>query len=179
VNSSKSGLQTDPAPDIELRKIDVELRQLELDAELRRAELAEKVAGREADENLKREELSITEKLKREELSITAGRGLHFSTAQATIAAAILALISAAIGGGIQAWRTGVIESGKTTRELQIEKSKEDAASSLQRQKFEATLITNATSNVNKQDRIDNLDFFVKAGFIEDKDGKIAKLIQE
>ena len=168
MNASERGIQADPALDIESRKIDVELRRVEVDAELRRAELAEKIAERNSNEILKREELSIT-----------SGRGLHFGTSQATVAAAFLALISAALGGGIQAWTTQDIESGKTTRELEIERSKEKAASKLERQKFEATLIINATSNVNKQDRIDNLDFFLKAGFIEDQDRKIAKLIEQ
>src|ERR1017187_8701092 len=149
------------------QQMSVELRRIELDAELRRAELQEKRASREAEEK-KQDEANV---LKQKELDISAGRGVRFTAAQATVVAAALALVSGAIGGGIQAI---------VSRDLQIaiERLKADASIELQRQQFESTLILDITKNVNLADRLQNLKFFVGAGLIADKNRAIFRMVQ-
>ena len=120
------------------QQMSVELRRIELDAELRRAELQEKRASREAEEK-KQDEANV---LKQKELDISAGRGVRFTAAQATVVAAALALVSGAIGGGIQA-------IASRDAQIAIERLKADASIELQRQQFESTLILDVTKNVN------------------------------
>ena len=49
----------------------------------------------------------------------------------------------------------------------------------LERQKFESNLILKAVETGDQKEAIDNLNFFVKAGFIEDSKNKISNLIKE
>jgi hypothetical protein len=74
---------------------DLEFRKLELDAEARRAELEERRADRESNERIQ----TVANELKRQELELAGGRGLRFTTAQATVAAALLSLASGILGG--------------------------------------------------------------------------------
>jgi hypothetical protein len=156
-------------------KIDVELRRIEADTEMRRAELEEKRAQRKTDE--RRQDTDA--ELKRMELNLAAGRGLKFTTAQASVAAAILALISGAIGGMIQAWVSRDVAASNNAALIKIEQIKADANIALDRQKFETSLITKATESADPQERIRNLRFYLNAGFLSDPQGKIAKIKAE
>ena len=55
-----------------------------------------------------------------------AGRGIKFTTAQATVAVALLALVSAGIGGAIQAWSARDVEASKSAALIEIERVKEN-----------------------------------------------------
>jgi hypothetical protein len=125
--------------------------------------------------------------LKRQELEISKGRGFSFTSGQATVAAAVIALLSAILGGVFQGSVTRDVESGKNQALLSVEKLKADASIALEKQKqdaaerldcakFETTLILKATEAANRDDQIRNLKFFLNAGFIHDPDGKIAKM---
>ncbi|WP_428667689.1 phage tail tip lysozyme [Reyranella sp.] len=140
---------------------ELEERRFELDAEIKRRELAIK------------------------EAEIAKKTGL--STAQATVAGATLALISGLAGALISAWSTRDIEGGKALASQAIEQSKvqgtlkleqirQEATLALEQKKFETNLIFEAIKQPSREDSIRNLQFFVAAGFIADKDGKISKL---
>ena len=112
------------------------------------------------------------------------------SAAQATIAGAVLALVSGVVGALITAWSSQSIETGKSLTSLQIEelrtkgnldieKSKQLATESLEQKKFETSLILQAIKTSSRADAIRNLKFFVAAGFVSDPDGKIARLSDE
>lgn len=137
-----------------------EERKFELDAEIRRRELALKEAE--------------------------ARRG-SLTAAQATVAGALLALCSGLAGALIAAWSSHSIEAGKSLTSVQIEelktrgnldleKSKQTATVALEQKKFETSLIIEAIKTSSRVDAIRNLKFFVSAGFISDPDGRIAKL---
>jgi S1-C subfamily serine protease len=125
--------------------------------------------------------------LRRQEIESNKGRGLTFTAAQATVAAAVIALLSAVAGGIIQGVATRDVEAGKNQAliaveklkaegSIDLEKQKQDAAERLDRAKFETTLILKATEAVRREDQIRNLKFFLNAGFIKDPDGKIARI---
>jgi hypothetical protein len=112
-------------------------------------------------------------------------RGL--SASQATIAGAVLALVSGVVGALITAWSSQNIATGnsltslqveklKVTGNLDLEKSKQLATEALERKKFETSLILDAIKTPSRADAIRNLKFFVAAGFVTDLDGRIAKL---
>lgn len=143
--------------------VQLEERKFELDAELRRREMAIKEAE---------------------------AKRTGLSAAQATIAGAVLALVSGVAGALITAWSSQSIETGKSLTSLQIEelrtkgnldieKSKQLATESLERKKFETSLILEAIKTSSRPDAIRNLKFFVAAGFVSDPDGKIARLSDE
>ncbi|MGX5828698.1 S1 family peptidase [Mesorhizobium sp. 43Arga] len=115
-------------------------------------------------------------KLKREEISGALGRGFAFTPAQASVAAAIIALASGVVGGLIQGATSRDVEGEKSKGSLAIEKLKAEANIELEKQKFETTLILKATEAPRREDQIRNLKFFLNAGFISDPDGKIAKM---
>src|SRR5262245_55125992 len=109
-----------------------------------------------------------------------AKRGL--TAAQATIAGAVIALISGVIGALIAAWSSQNIETGKSLNSLQIEElkvkgnldlegSRQKAAEALERNKFETSLILEAIKTPARSDAIRNLKFFVAAGFVTDTGG--------
>ncbi len=115
------------------------------------------------------------------------GRGLGFTAAQATVAAAALAVVSGIGGAYIQSLTTRDVEAGKSVAALSLEKTKVDGDLELERQKqaatadlarreFETKLILKAIETPDRDEAIRNLQFFLSAGFIQDKDGKIAKL---
>lgn len=137
-------------------------RKFELDAEIRRREMA--VKERETEH---------------------ARRGI--SAAQAAIAGPALALVSGILGALIAAWSSQNIATGNSLTSLQIEelkakgnldleRSKQLANEALERKKFETSLILDAIKTPSRGDAIRNLKFFVAAGFVTDADGKIAKL---
>jgi Phage tail lysozyme len=139
----------------------LEERRFELDAEIRKREVAIK------------------------EAEVAKKTGL--TTAQATVAGAALALISGLSGALISAWSTKDIEGGKALTSQAIEQSKvegtlkleqirQEATLALEQKKFETNLIFEAIKTPSREDSIRNLQFFVAAGFISDKDGKISKL---
>jgi hypothetical protein len=120
-------------------------------------------------------------------VTAAAGRGLKFTTAQATVAAAVLSLVSGAIGGVIQAWLNRDVEASKNLALIEVErlkananitleKQKQESNERLDRAKFETTLILKATESPNREEQIRNLKFFLKAGFINDPGNKIAQM---
>jgi hypothetical protein len=142
------------------KPISLEEKKLELDAEIRRRETTVK--------------------------EMEAKRSGGLTTAQASIAGALLALVSGIVGAGITAWSTQTVESGKSLTSLQLkeleingtlqlEKSKQDATEALERKRFETSLILEAIK-APRDDAIRNLRFFVAAGFVSDPDGRIANL---
>lgn len=143
--------------------VNVELRKLELEAGLRRDELAERVAQREADTKLREAELEI----KRLELQTATKHGLSNSKV------AILVAATTAISGLISAM---MVESIKGSETLRIEQQKANFQHDLDRDKFETTLILRATENKEVDERIRNLRFYIEAGYIKDPEGKIAKM---
>ena len=149
----------------------------------RAAQLQEEVEKRTAAERHHRDEVRI----KLAELRATSGRGWGFTAAQATVAAAVLAVISGIGGAFIQSMTTRDVEAGKSSAALSIEKmkvegdleldrQKQTAAAILARQEFETKLILKAIETPDRQEAIRNLHFFLTAGFIQDRDGKIASL---
>lgn len=136
--------------------------------QLREREAAE--AERDARFNRRFRLLELKERredraLRRSELTAASGSGIRFTSAQATVAAALLAVISAVIGGLIQAG---------TTRDIEVLRA--NAADKLAKNKFETTLILKAIEAPSRETQIRNLKFFLKAGFISDTDGKIAAI---
>jgi trypsin-like peptidase len=112
------------------------------------------------------------------------------SAGQAAIAGAVLTVVGGVAGAFINAWSSQSIETGKSLTSLQIEelrtkgnldieKSKQLATESLERKKFETSLILEAIKTSSRADAIRNLKFFVAAGFVSDPDGKIARLSDE
>jgi hypothetical protein len=101
------------------------------------------------------------------------------TAAQATIAGAVIALVSGVAGALIAAWSSQSVEKEKSLRSLDLEKSKQLASESLERKKFETSLILEAIKTPSRADAIRNLKFFVAAGFVSDPDGKIARLQDE
>src|SRR6266496_381866 len=143
--------------------VQLEERKFELDAEIRRRDMAIKEAE---------------------------AKRTGLSAAQATVAGAAIALVSGVAGALITAWSSQSIEIGKSLTSLQIEelkakgnldleRSKQLATESLERKKFETSLILEAIKTSSRADAIRNLKFFVAAGFVSDPDGKIARLSDE
>jgi len=158
-------------------------RRVDQDASFRAAQLQEEIDKRRSDERRHRNEMRI----KLAELRVASGRGIGFTAAQATVAAAALAVFSGIGGAFIQSITTRDVEAGKSTTALSLEKTKVDgglelerqkqmAAAVLTRQEFETKLILKAIETPDREEAIRNLQFFLSAGFIQDKDGKIAKL---
>lgn len=128
--------------------------------------------------------------LKALEIEHAKSSGLRFTSAQATIAAAILALASAVAGGLIQASMTRDVESDRNTALIETEKLRAQASIDLEIQKqmaaerieqasFESTLILKAIEALSREDQVRNLKFFLNAGFISDSDGKIAAMDED
>jgi len=163
-----------PDDDLEIRKIELEAKRLDLERErfgseneLRLAELEEKRAQRREET----ERLAADRALKAKELDISSGRGIRFTTGQATVAAALLAVFSGVTGGLIQAWATRDVEAGKSAALIQIERlkadenialerQKQEAAERLDRAKFETTLILKATEAPKREDQIRTFSSF-------------------
>jgi hypothetical protein len=60
---------------------------------------------------------------------------------------------------------------------LEVEREKERAAAALETQKFKTNLILEAVKTGDRQKALDNLTFFLDAGFLDDPDDRIKKLI--
>ena len=182
-NAESSKDQKANTVQLEFEKVELEKRRLELDDAYRSAQLSEEIEKRQAAQRHHRDDV----RLKLTELRTASGRGLRFSAAQATVAAALLAVISAVGGAVIQALTTRHVEAGKSLTALSIEKTKVDgelqlarqkqsAATELARQEFETKLILKAIETPDRKEAITNLQFFLKAGFIQDPHGSIANL---
>ncbi|UVO28171.1 serine protease [Bradyrhizobium arachidis] len=128
--------------------------------------------------------------LKQRELELAQGRGIRFTSAQATVAGAALAVLSAILGGLIQSFSARDVEAGRNASQIAIqelkvrgdialEKQKQDAAERLDRAKFETTLILKATEAPRREDQIRNLKFFLAADFISDPKNKIANMSED
>lgn len=142
------------------------------------------------DNRLKLMELRLREReldIKERELGLDRKRSLHFTATQATVAVALIAALSGAISGIISAWSTHGVEAKKSEAMLSIERlkvegtqalerQKQQAASALARSEFETKLIFKAIEGVSDEERTRNLQFFLKAGFLHDPEGKIARL---
>lgn len=142
------------------RSIELEEKKFALDAEMRRREMSVKEAESKQ-------------------------RG--WSTAQASVAGAILALLSGVAGAGIAAWSTQNVATGQSLTSLEIEKikvegnlglerTKQQATDALERKRFETSLILDAIKTPSRTDAVRNLKFFVAAGFVSDPDGRIGRL---
>jgi hypothetical protein len=185
---------------LEQRRVRLEERRLEAEIAIREAERGGKRAEeqahlRQATFDRRYRLLELRERredraLKRQELQINQGRGIKFTSAQATVAAAALALFSAAIGGWIQSAATRDVEAAKNQAllaveelkaksSIELEKQKQSAAEHLDRAKFETTLILRATEAARREDQVRNLKFFLDAGFIADPNGKIQAIHED
>jgi S1-C subfamily serine protease len=183
--------------ELDARRLAVQERRLDSEVEARHAELDGKRAEQAAQQRqaafdrryrlLELRERREDRKLRSHELELTQGRGIKFTSAQATVAAAVLAVLSAVIGGWLQSTSTRAIEENKTRAlisieevkahaNIDLEKQKQEAAERLDRAKFETTLILKAVEAPKREDQIRNLKFFLTAGFIRDPDSKIANM---
>jgi hypothetical protein len=171
--------------------------KFELDAEIQRREMALKEAQTEREREtvrLEERKFDLEADIQRREMALketestSTRKGL--TTAQASIAGAIIALLSGVAGAAITAWSSKSIESEKSLISLRIEelkargsldleKSKQQATEALERKKFETQLILDAIKTPSRTDAIRNLKFFVAAGFVSDPDGKILSLQDE
>jgi hypothetical protein len=167
-------------------KDDVEIRRIAEDLEIRRAELDEKRAERESEFKEKQAQREADEKrhakdaeLRRLEIDNASGRGIRFTTPQATVAAALIALLSGIVGGVIQAWQSGnaekikadglvAIEANRADASIKIEQRKADAGIELEKVRFVTSLVTKATETPDRGEQIRNLQFYVNAGFIDE-----------
>jgi hypothetical protein len=138
---------------------------------------------------LEEQKFALDAEIKRREITLKEAEAHRsgLTASQATIAGAVLALLSGVIGAFIAAWSSQNIETGKSLTSLQIEelkakgnldleKSKQLATEALERKKFETSLILEAIKTPSRTDAIRNLKFFVAAGFVDDPGGKISKL---
>lgn len=155
-------------------------------------EIAQKEAAREATFNRRMRLLELKErredrKVKQLEVDYAAGKGFRFSTAQATVIAAVLAVASALLGAVVQGIFAQGVEGGRNEAQLDIErlraqatidleKQKQAAAERIERAEFETTLILKAIEAPSRSDQVRNLKFFLNAGFISDAAGKIAAM---
>ncbi|WP_298984701.1 M15 family metallopeptidase [uncultured Roseibium sp.] len=169
-------------------KANAEVRQKELALLQRAADEAERQSRFER--RLKLVELKERRedrKLRRLEIENSAGKGIRFTSGQATVAAAALAVLSAIVGGLIQSSSTRDVEANRSDAQLAIEtlranatidleEQKQEAAERLEKAEFETTLILKAIEAPAREDQIKNLKFFLNAGFISDTDGKIAAI---
>lgn len=118
-----------------------------------------------------------------------------------TVVVALVGALSALVGGGVTAYFNNQTERGKSTTainnkqlevqgsidtkkmevqgNLDLEKAKDLEAEKLARQEFETRLIMQAVQGAAPDVATRNLQFFLKAGFISDPDGKISKLSTE
>jgi hypothetical protein len=134
---------------LEKERLEVEKTRIEGDLRLREEEL-----------KLKREELEL--KKKGQEQS----GFLKFNAITGTIVVALVGLLGTAIAGLIQA------RSNYRTQ-TDLEKTKSDSNLVLERRKFESDLILKAIETGGGEASTRNLLFLLKAGFIEDPDGKL------
>lgn len=165
------------------------------DLEKSKLELAQRAADEAEHQSRFQRRLKLVElkerrsdrELKRAEIENASGRGIRFTSAQATVAAAALAVVSAIAGGLIQSMSSKDIEEERSEAQLEIERlraqaaidleaQKQLAAERLERAEFETTLILKAIEAPNKEEQIKNLKFFLNAGFITDDEGKIAAI---
>jgi hypothetical protein len=161
---------------------DLEERKFELDAEIKRRETALKEAeAKRFPSDFEERKFKLDAEIRRRETSLKEAEAKRsgLTANQATVAGAILALVSGVIGAGITAWSSQNIESGKSLNALQIEELKAKGNLQIERKKFETQLILDAIKTPSRSDAIRNLKFFVEAGFITDEGGKMAKLKDE
>jgi hypothetical protein len=121
---------------------DVELRRIQADFEIRQAELKEKQTQRQyefeerqAQRQAEERQHAVDTELKRLEIDNAAGRGVRFTGAQATVAAAAIALLSGLIGGAIQAWQSGNVEQIKSAGLIASEQKKADGLLAIEQKK--------------------------------------------
>jgi vacuolar-type H+-ATPase catalytic subunit A/Vma1 len=103
---------------VEDAKLELESRRLAQDDAFRAAQLQEEVEKRKAEERRYRNDVRI----KLAELRAASGRGIGFSATQATVAAAVLALVSGIGGAFIQSITTRDVEAGKSSAALSMKK---------------------------------------------------------
>lgn len=137
------------------------------------------------------EKYRFDSELKLKERALELDKARHkdrtFSASQATVAGAIIALLSGVVGASIESWSNERISDGsnaslvaiektKVEGSIDIEESKQEAAAKLARDKFESTLILKAIETESRREAVRNLGFFLRAGIISDEGGKIAGL---
>jgi GH24 family phage-related lysozyme (muramidase) len=153
-----------------------------MSAEQWNAELEDRQKQRDFERHKFDREIQLRERevqLKENEVSTSTGRGLKMTGAQATVAAALLTLLGGTLGAVTQ-WKTANdTEAKKASGELAVEIEKSQATMDLERRKFESTLILKAVESKDEAERTRNLQFFLKAGFISDPEGKISRIRPE
>jgi hypothetical protein len=80
------------------------------------------------DRKAKYAELEINRQLRLSEIQATEGRGVRFTSSQATVAAAVIALLSAVFGATIQGFVTRNVEADKNAALIAVEKLKAEGS---------------------------------------------------
>jgi hypothetical protein len=93
----------------------------------------------------------------------------------AIIIPAVVAIVAALMGFMATVY-VGYLSNQGT---LQVEQRKERAEAELEQQKFKTSLILEAVKVGDKQKALDNLTFFIDAGFLDDPGGKIKALLNK
>jgi len=151
---------------------EIEIEKAKIEIEKKRLEIAEEVQKRE---------IALSERQHTER---------SISPAHATVAGALIALLSGLIGAAITSSSSETVSETNAASALQIEKTKvqgnldleqtkQSSAEELARQEFETSLILKAIETEDREEAIRNLRFFVNAGFISDENGKISALSDE
>ena len=148
---------------------EIEIEKAKIELEMQRLQLAE---------DLQRRELFLKEK-QFDKRSIT--------TAQATVVGALVALASGLLGAVLNnsadqtisetsAANALDVERVKVQGTLDLENAKQASEAHLAELEFEASLIMQAIQTEHRDEAIRNLRFFVEAGFLSDREGKITAL---
>ena len=175
-----TGDQKAKQANLEERRLQLEEFRFEAERETRAADQAAKKAeedaqGRQATFDRRYKLLELKERradreLKRQELQAAEGRGIRFTSSQAAVAGALLALLSAAVGGVLQAWVTRDVEAGKIQVQLKTEDLRARASIDLEREKEQHELILKMISVGDVRQAKTNLEFLAEAGLVSDKE---------
>ena len=115
-------------------------------------------------------------KSKELELRQLQGKAGGLTPAQATVGGAMIALASAALTALITGSSNESIAEENAAATLQVEQTRVEGELALERSRQEAALILSAIDTETREAAVQNLRFFVAAGFISDPDGRIANL---
>lgn len=104
----------------------------------------------------------------------------HEEKSVSRINLAILIPASVAVVGALLSFMASVYVGYLNNQAtLEVEQKKEKAESELEQQKFKTSLILEAVKVGDKQKALDNLTFFIDAGFLVDPGGKIKSLLNK
>lgn len=91
--------------------------------------------------------------------------------------AIIIPTVTAIVAGLIGFLTSAYVSYLNNNGTLEVEREKERAEAALENQKFKTNLILEAVKTGDRQKALENLTFFIDAGFLDDPDGKIKGLI--